>query len=86
MDSVGTLMWESEFFNRWLVVDVPPGWQLVSQVLLALLITLLWGESLVVLAESAVLSRCIILLTTRHVPNFQPRMASGLKKEAPPSV
>lgn len=69
---LGSVMLASAFFNRWLVVDVPPGWQLVSQVLLALHITLLRGESLVVLAESAVLSRCIILLTTRRVPNFSP--------------
>lgn len=44
MNLMSTLMWLSEFFNRWLVVDVPPGWQLVSQVLLALLITPLWAE------------------------------------------
>lgn len=53
-------------FNRWLVADIPAGWHLVSQVLLALHITLLQGESLVVLAESAVLSRCIILFTMSH--------------------
>ena len=60
------------FYNRWLVVDVPLGCQLVSQVLLAIHITLLQGESLVVLAESAVLSRCIILFTVCHIPNFSP--------------
>lgn len=31
------------FFNRWLAADVPPGWQLVSQVVLALHITPLRG-------------------------------------------
>lgn len=31
------------FFNRWLAADVPPGWQLVSQVVLALHITPLQG-------------------------------------------
>lgn len=72
------------FFNRWLVVDVPPGWQLVSQVLLALHITLLRGESLVVLAESAVLSRCIILFTMRRVPNFSPAwLLASHKKQLP---
>lgn len=44
MNLIGTLMWQSEFFNRWLVVDVPQGWQLVSQVLLAPLITPLRAE------------------------------------------
>lgn len=43
----GSVTLLSAFFNRWLVVDVPPGWQLVSQVLLALHITLLRGDSLV---------------------------------------
>jgi len=39
----GSQMLASAFFNRCLVVDVPVGWQLVSQVLLALHITLLQG-------------------------------------------
>lgn len=65
-------MLASAFLNRWLVVGVPPGWQLVSQVLRVLHFILLRGKSLVVLAESAVLSRCIILFTQRHVPDFSP--------------
>lgn len=79
-----SVMLASAFFNRWLVVDVPPGWQLVSQVLLALRITLLQGESLVVLAGSAVLSRCIILFTKSHVPNFIPAwLQVSQKKQLP---
>lgn len=58
-------------FNRWLVVDVSWRWRLVSQVRLVLHITLLQGDSSAVLAESAVLSRCIILLSMQHA-NFNP--------------
>ena len=43
MNLTGSVTLPSAFFNRWLVVDVSPGWQLVSQVLLALHITLLRG-------------------------------------------
>lgn len=61
------------FLTGGLLLASPGGQQLVSQVLLALFITqeASGAESQAVLARSAVLSRCIILLTSQTcVPHF----------------
>lgn len=70
---------ESEFFNRWLVVGVPRGAAVgvtgAACSLSSLFITreASGAESQAVLAPSAVLSRCIILLTSQTcVPPLRP--------------
>lgn len=59
------------------VVDIPSWWQLVSRVSLLFLIL----GFRVVLAESAVLSRCIIVLTTCRGTNFGPTRLLAVHKK-----
>lgn len=82
----------SAFFNRWLVADVPPGWQLVSQVLLALHITLPEGEWGGVGGEEEIIGGagrecCSVKVhySSHHVSWLQPRMAPGLTSLSPSS-
>ncbi len=73
------------FFNRWLVVDVPPGWQLVSQVLLALHITLLRGGIIGRVGRECCSVKVHYSFHHAPRPQLQPRMAPGLTQEAAPS-
>lgn len=74
------------FFNRWLAADVPPGWQLVSQVVLALHITPLRGGGGVIGRIGR--ERCSVKVhySSHHMLNPACGASSLAREAAPPSL